>query len=165
MTNDAPNAFDPGALTRRLRVFPAALEALARTFTEDEARWKPGDKHWSVLEIINHLADEEADDFPARIRMLLQDPAREWPPIDPEGWARDRRYNERSLGDSIERFVKARRESLAWLHGLRGIDWGVAKPHPKFGPMHAGMLLASWCDHDTLHLRQIAKRRDRKSVV
>ncbi len=153
------DAFDPEALIRRLRAFPSIIEPLARSFTEPESRWKPDEKSWSVLEVINHLADEEADDFPARLGMLLQDPSIEWPPIDPEGWARDRRYNERALGESIERFVKARRGRMAWLDGLAAPEWSRIKTHPKFGSMRAGDLLSAWCAHDTLHLRQIAKRR------
>ncbi len=161
MTGDG---FDPGALTRRLRMFPVALEAVARSFTDAEARWRPDASRWSVLEVINHLADEEVDDFPKRIRLLIEDPAREWPPIDPEGWARERKYNERAMGESIERFVNARRASMAWLDTLGEVDWMVHRVHPKFGPMHAGMLLASWCAHDGLHMRQILKRRHEMTV-
>lgn len=152
-------AFDPDALIRRLRAFPDALAPLARSFTDAEARWKPDQTTWSVLEIVNHLADEDAEDFPQRLRLLLDNPSNDWAPINPEAWARDRNYNQRELPESIERFIAARRASMTWLDAQRAIDWTIAKPHPKFGPMHAGMLLASWCDHDTLHLRQIAKRR------
>lgn len=158
------DGFDPAALIRRLHGFPPALEAVARTFSEAEARWKPDGLRWSVLEVINHLADEEVDDFPRRLRLLLEDPAQDWPPIDPEGWARERKYNERALGESIERFIMARRASMAWLGALGAVDWRIAKTHPKFGPMHAGMLLASWCAHDALHLRQIIKRRHEMTV-
>jgi hypothetical protein len=37
-------------------------------------------------------------------------------------------------------------------------DFTRAYAHPKFGPLHAGMLLASWAAHDTLHARQISRR-------
>jgi len=37
---------------------------------------------------VNHLVDEEEGDFRLRLRSTLEDPARDWPPIDPEGWAR-----------------------------------------------------------------------------
>lgn len=152
-------AFDPDALIRRLRTFPDALAAVARSFTDAEARWKPCAEHWSVLEVVNHLADEEVEDFPRRLRLLLENPSGDWPPIDPEGWAHARGYNQRDPGESVERFVMARRASMDWLDTLGDIDWTIAKAHPKFGPMHAGMLLASWCAHDALHLRQLARRR------
>ena len=33
-------------------MFPVALEAVARSFTDAEARWKPEASKWSVLEVI-----------------------------------------------------------------------------------------------------------------
>src|SRR5690606_10869240 len=110
-----------------------------------------------ILEVICHLADEEADDFRARTRLTLEDPAREWPKIDPEGWARDRNYNERDLSAELDRFAAARAESLAWLRSLHEPDWQSTHEHPR-GNLTAGDLMASWAAHDALHLRQIARR-------
>jgi hypothetical protein len=145
-------------LIRRLEPFPGGLSALLAVVTPDEARFRPPSGAWSIVEIVNHLIDEEVDDFRARVRSTLEDPSRDWAPIDPEGWARQRRYQDRELGPSLERFAAERRASVAWLRSLRGPDWTRAAVHPKFGAMHAGMLLASWAAHDALHLRQIAKR-------
>ena len=89
----------------------------------------------------------------------LRDPAAQWPGIDPEGWARERKYNERGLGESVERFLKERRASLAWLKGIGEADWARAHAHPALGSLRAGDLMGSWAAHDWLHLRQIAKRR------
>ena len=146
------------ALIRRLEPFSGALGALLSGVTPDEARFRPASGAWSIVEIVNHLVDEEVDDFRARVRSTLEDPSREWPPIDPEGWARDRRYQDRELAASLARFAEERRASVAWLRSLRSPDWTRAAVHPKVGSMHAGMLLASWAAHDALHLRQIAKR-------
>ncbi len=44
-------------------------------------RWKPSPERWSLLEIVNHLADEEALDFRTRIERTLRDPSGAWPPI------------------------------------------------------------------------------------
>ena len=44
------------------------------------------------------------------------------------------------------------------LHALKDPDWSRFKEHPRFGPMIAGDLLAAWCAHDALHLRQLARR-------
>jgi hypothetical protein len=124
----------------------------------DDARWKPADGAWSILEIIMHLCDEEVDDFRTRVRLTLEDAAQSWPPIDPPRWAVERRYNEADLQRAVDRFVRERTESVRWLLSLGDADWTVAHHHPKFGPIRAGDLLASWTAHDALHLRQIAKR-------
>ena len=47
--------------------------------------------------------------------------------------------------------------SLEWLRGLSRPDWDAAYTHPKLGVIRAGDLLASWCAHDVLHLRQMAR--------
>jgi hypothetical protein len=123
-----------------------------------DARWRPDEGGWSILEIVTHLADEEVEDFRRRVELTLRDPEAPWPPIDPEGWAVERRYNEGSLAEAVGRFVAARRESVRWLRGLERPDWSTAHRHPKLGPLRAGEIFTAWVAHDALHLRQIAKR-------
>lgn len=127
--------------------------------TPAEARFKPPSGAWSILEVVRHLGDEEVEDFRARLRFILDRAAGAWLPIDPVGWATARRYNEADLAESVARFVRERRGSVAWLRSLPpGTDWSLAYAHPKFGPIRAGDLLGGWAAHDALHLRQIAKR-------
>jgi hypothetical protein len=146
-------------LVARLEAFARVLPAAVACVDPDEARWKPPSGAWSVLEIVNHLADEEVEDFWTRLERTLRNPDEPWERIDPERAARERGYNERELRESVDRFVRARRESIVWLRGLPAeADWSVAHRHPAFGPIAAGDLLASWAAHDALHLRQIAKR-------
>jgi len=147
-----------GSIIARMEAFPRGLGALLAGLPADEARWKPPSGAWSILEIVCHLGDEEVDDFRARLRLTLQDPSRDWPKIDPEGWARERRYNERDLGGSLERFARERAASVEWLRSLAGADWESAATHPRLGSIRAGDLMASWAAHDALHLRQVAKR-------
>jgi len=143
----------------RLDRFPGALRGAVACVTEAQARFRPPSGAWSILEVVNHLVDEERDDFRARLRQTLEQPQPAWPPIDPEGWARQRRYNERALAESVAVFVQERRTSVEWLRSLPSTtDWSRAYQHPRFGPIHAGDLLAAWAAHDALHLRQIAKR-------
>lgn len=152
------------ALISRLELLPAALPPLLTALDEADGRWKPASGAWSILEIVNHLLDEETRDFRGRLESTLTDPTRPWPPNDPEQWARDGRYNERNLTDSVAKLVAERGNSLQWLRWLREPDWSLAYIHPKAGPVTAGSLLASWAAHDALHLRQIAKRLYEMSV-
>ena len=149
------------AIVDRLERFGKAFSGIASVATEADARWKPPSGAWSILEIVSHLADEEVDDFRTRVRLTQEDPAAPWPGIDPEGRARERKYNERVLRESVDRFVRERAESVAWLRSLIAsgkADWKVEHLHPRFGPISAGTLLISWAAHDSLHMRQIAKR-------
>jgi hypothetical protein len=150
-------------IIERMSVFPSALSCAVMGVSGEEARYKPAHPRyaagaWSMLEIVNHLVDEEVEDFRTRVELTLTDPAQPWPKIDPEGVAVSRRYNERDMDDSIARFISERGRSIAWLRTLRNPDWDRAHTHPEFGPIRAGDLMASWPAHDALHLRQISKR-------
>jgi hypothetical protein len=145
------------SLIGRLEGFAETLPAVVACVPDDDARWRPDENSWSILEIVTHVADEEIDDFRKRVELTLRDPGLEWPPIDPEGAAVERRYNEGDLREVVARFVAARQESVAWLNGLHDPDWSKTYRH-KLGDIRAGDVLASWVAHDALHLRQIAKR-------
>ncbi len=146
-------------LIQSLTDFPAVLRPLVEGLSAEQAKRKPASGAWSVLEIVTHLADEEAEDFRMRVRMTLEDPAQPWPGIDPEGAAIERKYNEGDLSEALSRFLREREVSIGWLKGLDDPQWESAYEHPKFGPIHAGDVMSSWAAHDLLHLRQITKRR------
>jgi hypothetical protein len=132
------------------------IESLARHVSAEQARWKPAPDRWSILEVVNHLYDEERDDFRVRLDGILHRPEQPFSPLDPPRWAGERRYNERDLAESVERFLAERRQSLAWLRELQAPNWENAHAHPS-GPIRAGDMLSSWVAHDLLHVRQLAK--------
>ena len=141
-----------------LERFQTVLPSLVHGLDEQAVRWKPESKNWSILEIVCHLADEEVEDFRARVQMTLQDPKQDWPTIDPVGVADERRYNDANFEEVLQRWVLERQNSVAWLRELKEPDWQQAYQHPKYGPICAGEVLAAWAAHDHLHTRQIAKR-------
>jgi hypothetical protein len=149
----------PEPIIVRLERFPAALRAAAAIAdASGMLRWKPAPHHWSVLEVCCHLRDEEREDFRPRIASTLEEPARPWPPLNLEGIAESRRYNEDTLATVLADFERERAASVTWLRSLGAVDWTAAHPHPKAGPVPAGDLLASWAAHDALHLKQISRR-------
>ena len=147
-----------------LERFGRLLPAVVAGISDADSRWKAPDRAWSILEIVCHLADEEEFDFRERIRLTLTDPTIHWPPLDPEGAAVVKRYNEGDLAEAAARFSRLRSESVAWLRSLVNPDWTRTYQHPQFGPFPAGDLFAAWTAHDALHLRQIAKRMYQMSV-
>ena len=133
------------AIIQRMEIFPGTIHAQLGGLTEQDLRWKPAPEQWSLLEILRHLGDEEVEDFRMRVRLTLEDPDADWPPIDPEGVAVSRAYNNDDPQEALDRFTDERKDSIAWLRALPAqTDWNQAHTHPKFGPMSAGMLMASW---------------------
>ena len=132
------------------------IEALMRGVAEGQARWRPTPDSWSILEVINHLGDEEREDFRVRLDYTLHRPGEPWPGIDPGGWVTEREYNQRDLDASLHGFLKAREESLVWLRQLSAPNWEASYEAP-WGPIAAGDIFASWVGHDLLHMRQLVE--------
>ena len=88
------------------------IRVLVEGVPRDQARWKPESDSWSILEVVNHLYDEEIEDFPKRLDIILNQPDQSWTPIDPERWVTERQYNQRKLKASLKNFLQAREKSL-----------------------------------------------------
>lgn len=134
-------------------------EAIARMVDgvdTKQARWKPSPEEWSILEVINHLYDEEVEDFRIRLQITLRDPKEEWPPNDPVRNVTERNYNSRDLGASLENFLDERTVSLEWLRTLESPKWNNEHV-TQWGSRRAGDILTSWVAHDLLHLRQLVE--------
>jgi hypothetical protein len=149
---------DARALIARLERGPDAVEALVAGLSDADWRWRPADGGWSIVEIVNHLVDEETIDFRTRLRMTLEDTSQPWPGMDPEGDVARKGFQDRDPAESLRRFREERAASLAWLRSVADADWSTAHSHFTRGVFHAGDLLASWAAHDARHLQQIAKR-------
>ena len=142
--------------TQQMRGQAEAIRTLVQGVSDEQACWKPSPDEWSILEVINHLYDEEIEDFRTHLDLILHHPSDPWPRIDPQGWVTERRYNDRELAQSLSNFLDARKESLAWLEGLTSPNWEAAFQVP-WGQITAGDMLASWAAHDLLHLRQLVE--------
>jgi hypothetical protein len=140
----------------RLAQNAQSIRSLATGITGEQARWKPAPQAWSILEVVNHLYDEEQFDFRVRLDHILHMPDQEAPPIDPQGWVTSRRYNERGLEESLNNFLAERAKSLNWLRSLGepNLDASIAMP---WGSITAGDMFAAWVAHDLLHLRQLVE--------
>ncbi|MGW8252051.1 MAG: DinB family protein [Anaerolineales bacterium] len=134
----------------------AAIRSLVEGVSDEQARWKPDPESWSILEVINHLYDEERQDFRVRLDYILHRPGETWPPIDPQGWVTSREYYKRDLGESLLNFLAEREISLLWLDELGSPDWQTSSPAP-WGEITAGDMFAAWVAHDVLHLRQLVE--------
>jgi hypothetical protein len=139
----------------RLEANIEVIRGLLTAVSPEQSRWKPSPDKWSLLEVINHLADEEDQDFRTRVRLTIENPDQDWPDTDPERWAVERAYNTRELRESLSRFVRERKISLAWLTEVQDIPWDAAHHDPKFPPLRTGDLIASWLAHDFIHIRQM----------
>ncbi len=144
-----------GAARRELARFPAVLDLLLADLDPETWRRRPAPDEWAPVEIVCHLRDEEAEDFGARVRVVLAG-GTAFAPIDPEAWAVDRRYGEAAPDAALAAFRARRAGSVALLAGVAPERLGTAVRQPSGGTLSGLDLLAAWVAHDRLHLRQLA---------
>lgn len=153
----SPSTSRANAAAVQLRDQARRIGQLVAGVSEEQARWKPARDSWSILEVMNHLYDEEREDFRTRLEIILYHPDRRMPEIDPGGWVVSRKYNTRELGASVANFQRERQTSLVWLTTLRQPpDWNMTYMMP-WGEIRAGDMLAAWLAHDLLHMRQLVE--------
>ena len=133
------------------------IRSLVTGVDETQARWKSDAETWSILEVINHLYDEEREDFRVRLDILLHRPNDPWPPIRPGEWVTERNYQQRDLQESLQNFLTEREKSLDWLRTLSAPDWNASGTTPWGGTIRAGDMFAAWVAHDLLHSRQLVE--------
>ncbi len=148
---------DTESLITQMEATAEAIRALTAGISDKAATWSPDPDGWSLLDVINHLTYEEADDFRARLDLVLHSPEEALPPGDPARGATDE-SRRRGLALACDGFLEARQKSLSWLRALQAPDWDQAVETP-FGRLRAGDILASWAAHDLLHLRQLIELR------
>ncbi len=136
------------------------IRALISGIGREQAQVKPDAGSWSMLEVICHLYDEEREDFREHLDFILHRQNEEWHAIDPQGWVKERKYNEQDFLQVKEKFFAERKKSHEWLNGLADINWETAYTS-QFGVMKAGDMFASWVAHDNLHIRQLVELRRR----
>jgi hypothetical protein len=131
------------------------IRKLVADISPEQARRKPSPDDWSVLEVINHLYDEEREDFRQRFDYLLHRPGEPWPPIDPQGWVTERHTTSATCP------LRCKTSSMSGKSRSPGWPLWTTPPstptetHPVAGEFHAGDMLAAWVAHDVLHLRQL----------
>jgi len=144
-------------IIRQLTANAQAMRALVQTISEEQAHWKPGPETWSLQEVMGHVYNEERIDFRKHLKEMLHDP--------PQPWGEFRHEEVVSVEgcrQALEGFLIEREASLAWLKALGSPGWDIKSQAP-FGPLSlnmtlsAGDVLASWVEHDFLHIRQMVE--------
>ena len=102
---------------------PSLLIRAAACLTPDQARWKPADGGFSLLENIWHLADLESEAYTVRIHRILNEEDPVLANFDGDRIARERSYNSRDLAEGLAAFSQARSRNVERLRGLSRSDW------------------------------------------
>ena len=128
----------------------------ARTAGLDEATLRrpeaPG--KWSVIEVVQHLADTELA-YGYRIRMILTH--EQWPMelFDREGWARELHYADASLAGALDQLRALRAANLRLYRSLSAAQLARVGIHAERGPESVATCIRLLAGHDLAHRRQV----------
>ncbi len=89
-----------------------SIRSLTLGISDEQAHWKPDVDSWFILEVINHLYDEEREDFREHLRFILN-PQGEWHRISPQAWVTERGYNQRKFREMKEKLFAERNHYCA----------------------------------------------------
>lgn len=134
---------------------PTVVRALVRGVGAEQARWRPAAGEWSVIEVVEHLADAEEITI-ERMRKVLTEERPVIAAYDPAALAIEREYIAGELAGALDRFARVRAEELALVEGLSDEQWRRVGLHEEIGEFALEELLAHMVLHDTNHFRQIA---------
>ncbi len=113
---------------------------------------------WSVLQVVQHLADSElVGSF--RFRMVLAHDAPALPGYDQDLWAERLGYQAADSATALEDFARLRRANLRLFHRATPEDLKRVGIHAERGEESLGHLMRLYASHDLVHLRQIERIR------
>jgi FMN phosphatase YigB (HAD superfamily) len=155
-----PDINNPTALKAILRGVSAGLSIVFLDI--DSKYWTrcPGEKSWSLTEILCHLRDVEYEVNLPRLKLMIQEKSPFIPAVDSDKWAQDRGYNNQNGLEALSSFQECRLETLDILNKMGETDWGKNIRHSIFGSSDINEIVYIMAQHDILHVRQIADIKD-----
>jgi hypothetical protein len=111
---------------------------------------------WSVIEVVQHLADSELV-FGFRLRSVLTQDQPPLPGYDQDLWAHEFRYREAQLDIALGQLRGLRIPNLRLCRSLSPQQLERVGIHSERGPESAGHLLKLMAAHDLVHRRQIER--------
>ncbi|MGH9316270.1 MAG: DinB family protein [Thermoanaerobaculia bacterium] len=135
---------------------PALLARAAASLSAEEARRRPAEGAFSLIENVWHLADLEREGYGVRIRRILAEEEPRLSDFDGDRIARERNYQIRDLAKGLALFAIARDGNLETLRFLSPPDWKRAAEQEGVGRVTLEDVARMMAEHDRSHTRDIA---------
>lgn len=128
----------------------AALERYPRPMWQ----FRLSPDHWTIHEIVVHIADSEASSY-FRCRRLLAEPGSTVPGYDEVRWARELSYHEQSTDDAVELFKWLRYKTYRLIENIPETAWSHTVEHSESGTMTMDDWLDTYARHIPEHIAQM----------
>jgi hypothetical protein len=115
---------------------------------------KPG--KWSILQVLQHLADSELV-VRYRMRLALAQPGAQILGYDQDLWANGLHYNEADPAETLEFLGVLRKANLKMLRSLSDEQMERYGLHNERGPESVRKMVQMTAGHDLLHRNQVKR--------
>jgi hypothetical protein len=141
----------------QLAATPEILRLLMGGLSEEDTRWKPGPKRFSIAEALEHLSHVEGHCFRARVELMVEQDNPALEPYDPEVYFAEGQYSGRDAEDSFDHFEEQREMNLEYLRELPDAVADRIGTHSKLGVLTVSHVMNEWAFHDIGHIKQIGE--------
>ena len=134
------------------------VAAVVAGLSDAQLRQPEAPGKWSLVQIVQHLADSEVV-WGWRLRLVL---AHDRPPLtgyDQDAWAQRLRYAEAPIGDALDQLRVLRRVHLRILRSLSAEERARVGVHAERGDESVDHMIRLYAGHDLVHRRQLRRVR------
>ena len=147
---------DPLTVLRRT---PAAVTQAITGPTRNQLRIPEAPGKWSIVQVLQHLADSDLV-WGWRLRMILAQDRPNITGYDQDLWADRLNYADADADEAMSVFTLLRRANLKLIDHATPAELKRVGVHSERGEESIEYLLGLYAGHDLLHLRQIERIRD-----
>jgi len=138
---------------------PGVIATIAGNVPEALLRRPEAPGKWSIMEVLQHLADTEMV-YGYRVRTTLATPGAPIQGYDQDVWARELRYRDGSFADALEQLRVLRRINLRLLRSLGEEELDRFGLHSERGPESVRQVIKLTGGHDLVHRKQLERIRN-----
>lgn len=139
-----------------LEALPAFVDDMIDGLNDEQLRRPEAPGKWSILEVIQHLADSELV-WAYRLRMIIAHDRPEITGYDQDLWAQRLGYNQCCLENTLAQLKLLRQINLRLLKGLSESDLKRAGYHNERGEESVERMISLYSGHDLAHRRQLMR--------
>jgi hypothetical protein len=152
----------PEERAQKIETYGAAYQTLMAAlerFPREMWQFRPSPERWTIHEILVHIADSEANSY-VRCRRFIAEPGSPVLGYNESGWAKELRYHEQSIDDSLELFKWLRHKSYTLVRNLPPEVWSHTVQHSESGEIGMDDWLDTYDRHIPDHIRQMQGNYD-----
>lgn len=135
---------------------PALVSRAVASATPAQARMRPAQGGFSLVENVWHLADLEREGYGNRIRRILCEDGPALLNFDGDRFARERCYQDRDIEMGLTLFTRARRQNLDTFARLFPADWKRSGAQEGVGRITLADIPRMMAEHDRSHGAEIS---------